>query len=118
MIKYKYSDKANDRDDAADTAIEEINLRSDTPESCLLSNQILNQPASGYKIECVADYNPYFYKLCPNGMRDLDISYDQRPSCCNSVSSVCNNRGGEPSKCIRGSIYSCYNEMKLMDMKM
>ena len=110
MIKYKYSDKANDRDDAADTAIEEINLRSDTPESCLLSNQILNQPASGYKIECVADYNPYFYKLCPNGMRDLDISYDQRPSCCNSVSSVCNNRGGEPSKCIRGSIYSCYNE--------
>ena len=106
IIKYKYGSHPSDKDDLADTATDEINLRSDSPESCLLSIQILNQPASGYKIECVPDYNPYFFKLCTNGMRGLHVSYDQRPSCCSN--NYCYTTGYKPDKCIRGSQYSCY----------
>ena len=62
IIKHKDESISKDGDDIPDSVLEEINLKSDSPNSCLLSSQILNQPSSKYKVQCVADYNPHLYK--------------------------------------------------------
>ena len=92
IIKDEY--KANhDNDDIPGSSIEVINLRSDSPNSCLLSSQLLNQPAQGYKIECVPDYNPHF----KGNLADISVNYHQEPfaGCCTGV-------GGSPNKCLGG----------------
>ena len=77
-----------DPNDVGNSAIIELNLRSDSPGSCLQSNQIVNQPATGYKMECVTDYNPHL-KNC--GTTGVTSRYTQAPSCskCCFSSSKC-----------------------------
>ena len=81
-----------DPSDSGASQIEEISLRSDSSDSCLSTNQILNQPASGYKIECVPDYNPHL-KNC--GSTGTISRYSQSPSCSSSCI-----YGGTPNKCL------------------
>ena len=110
IIKYKFGAIESERDDIANSEIEEIILRSDSPTSCLSSTQILNQPAYGYKIECVPDYNPFLFKSCPEGMGDLWIRSDQRPYCCSTSenSQYCYNSDYLPNKCLKSNYNGCY----------
>ena len=74
IIRYQYYTVENAVDDIPDSAIFEIDLRSEEEGNCLLFSQILNQPASGYKIECVNDYNPHLTRC--NSM-EFVVRYDQ-----------------------------------------
>ena len=58
----KHEHVKDEGDDIPDSAIESITLKSDSASSCLLTNQILNQPSSGYKVQCVVDYNPHLHR--------------------------------------------------------
>ena len=77
--------------------IEEINLKSDFSDSCLLSNQILNKPSLGYKQECIPDYNPYFVNECTSKYSFNYVSNTQTSSC-----ATCCNSGSYPTNCIYG----------------
>ena len=51
IVKFQHDTLGDANDDAPDSAIAEIDLKSNSKDTCLLSNQISNQPSSGYKIE-------------------------------------------------------------------
>ena len=100
IIKHENESPDTESDDTPDSAIEEINLKSDSSDSCLKSSQILNQPASGYKVECVNDYNPHWYKHC-SSMEAQTVRYHQGDgyrelcgACCNSWSTPVRCLGG------------------------
>ena len=100
IIKHENESPDTESDDTPDSAIEEINLKSDSSDSCLKSSQILNQPASGYKVECVNDYNPHWYKHC-SSMEAQTVRYHQGDgyrelcgACCNSWSTPVSCLGG------------------------
>jgi len=105
IIKHEHESPDKNNDDIPDSAIEEINLRSESSDSCLTSNQILNQPSSGYKVVCVEDYNPHLYRGCPS-MEQQTVRYHQGAgywdlchACC--PSDTC------PHRCLGGHEYSC-----------
>ena len=64
IVRHEHETIGQARDDVPDSAIEEIDLKSETVETCLNPNQILNEPSSSYQIECVPDYNPHFNHSC------------------------------------------------------
>ena len=76
IIKFQHETLGNAQDDVPDSAIIEIDLKSETEDTCLLTTQILNQPASNYKIVCVNDYNPHFFQ-CPGGMLVQTVRFHQ-----------------------------------------
>ena len=66
IVRHEHETVGTARDDVPDSAIIEIDLKSETVETCLNPNQILNEPSSSYQIECVPDYNPHFNHSCPS----------------------------------------------------
>ena len=115
IIKYQHytiaysGDQEGANDDIPDSAITEIDLKSDRSDSCLLSTQILNQPASNYKIECVIDNNPHFFR-CPGGMEEQTVRYHQGDgyygnctACCGNARALDRCLGGHDQPC--GSRY-------------
>ena len=106
IIQKQYESKNNLGD-----PIEEISLKSDSSNNCLLSNQILNKPSSGFKIQCIADYNPHFSKNCTNF--DLEVtSFSQvsncLPCCKNNAYSITCIYGHNDISCgTRSENYSC-----------
>ena len=113
IIQHQFQSSSNYNNDVG-APIEEIDLKSDSPELCLSSNQILNIPGSGYKIECVADYNPHFSKDCKNNEVEI-TSYNQQTSCSN----CCSDSSTYPRNCLSnigscGTVseyYSCENQI-------
>ena len=78
----------------------EINLKSQSKETCLLTNQILNQPAFGYEIECVNDYNPHFYQGC-SSMEAQTVRYHQGDGDLGLCSACC-GYGYALNRCLGG----------------
>ena len=76
IIRHQHETLGEAKDDIPDSAIVEIDLKSQSKEGCLPTNQILNQPGPGYQIECVNDYNPHFYKGC-SSMEAQTVRYHQ-----------------------------------------
>ena len=105
IIKHQHESPGEENDDIPDSAIEELTLKSDTPDSCLTSNQILNQPASGYKVVCVADYNPHLYKNCGD-MEAQTIRYHQGDGYSGLCGACCPNNAA-PNRCLGGHEVNC-----------
>ena len=64
IIRHQRETLGAAQDDVPNSPIMEIDLKPETEENCLLTNQILNKPASCYKILHVNDYNPHLVKDC------------------------------------------------------
>ena len=120
ILKHQYLDQDDSADDIPDSAIEEYILRSDTKDSCLLTSQIVNQQAAGYKVECVSDYNPHYYKFC-GSMEAQTVRYHQGDAeggnylckaCCSSDTKPHRCLGGHPSdSCGAWDVdHSCENQ--------
>ena len=105
IIKHQHESPGSENDDIPDSHIEEITLKSDAPDSCLVSSQILNQPASGYKVVCVADYNPHLYRGC-SSMEAQTIRYHQGDGY-NGLCNACCPSDTAPHRCLGGHEYSC-----------
>ena len=103
IIKHQHESVGTAFDDIPDSAISEISLKSQTQDSCLLSNQMLNQPATGYKIECVSDYNPHLYKNC-GSMESQTVRYHQGDGY-NGLCSACCGSSYSLIRCLGGHEY-------------
>ena len=119
IIKHQYQTTQDAGDDIPDSLIEEFTLRSETSTDCLKTNQILNQPASSYKVECVIDYNPHLYTGCPTMEKqtvryyqdDRDGYYGLCNACCPSDVSPDRCLGGHQNGCGTWSAdHSCENQ--------
>ena len=102
-------------DDVPDSAISEIDLKSNDEGTCLSSSQILNQPASGYIIECVPDYNPHFSLSC-GSMESQTVRYHQGDGYRGICGASCYT-GKQPGRCLGGNynnglhdVQSCENK--------
>ena len=106
IIKFQHETLGDANDDIPDSAISEINLKSETKDTCLLSTQILNQPSSSYKIECVIDNNPHFFK-CPGlSMDRQSIRYHQGDHSTYQNCTACCGSYRDLSRCLGGH-YPC-----------
>ena len=103
ILKHQHESPDTVNDDTPDSAIQEINLKSDSPDSCLKASEILNQPASGYKAECVNDYNPHLYRGCST-MEAQTVRYHQGDGY-NGLCNACCNSWTSPSRCLGGKEY-------------
>ena len=101
IVRHQHEILTTASDDVPDSAISEIDLKSETEDTCLLSNQILNKPASGYKIECVNDYNPHFYKGC-GSMEAQTVRYHQGDGYRGLCSACCGSSGWSLVRCLGG----------------
>ena len=98
------------------TPIDEISLKSDSSNNCLLSNQILNHQGIEYKIECVSDFNPHF-KTCDDNSVEF-TSFSQSTTCYYCCYS---DTGSQITNCLystssnscgaRSDYYSCDNQI-------
>ena len=109
ILKHQYESPESEGDDIPDSAIEEFTLQSDSKDSCLLTNQILNQPSSGYKVECVRDYNPHYFAKCPT-MEEQTVRYHQGDSGTSTeyLCDACCSSDVLPYRCLGGH-YTCGN---------
>ena len=105
IIKHQHESPGSENDDIPDSAIEEITLKSDAPDSCLTSSQILNQPASGYKVVCVADYNPHLYRGC-SSMEAQTVRYHQGDGYYGLCNACCPHDAA-PNRCLGGHEVNC-----------
>ena len=104
IIKHEFVQGEVAGDDIPDSAIEKINLKSDSASSCLLTSQILNQPSSGYKVECVVDYNPHLHR-CSNPESQI-VRYHQGDDSNYGLCSGCCSSEASPNRCLGGH-YNC-----------
>ena len=107
IIKHQYQTTQDAGDDIPDSLIEEFTLRSETSTDCLKTNQILNQPASSYKVECVIDYNPHLYTGC-GSMEQQTVRYyqDDRDGYYRLCSACCPS-DVKPHRCLGGHQNGC-----------
>ena len=112
IIKFQHytisgiGDTQGANDDVPDSAITEIDLKSERGDSCLLSTQILNQPASNYKIECVIDNNPHFFR-CSGGMQVQTVRYHQGDGYKGNCSACCGTGARALDRCLGGHDTPC-----------
>jgi hypothetical protein len=101
IIKYAYQTVDKSDDDIPDSAVNVLNLKSENEDSCLLLTQILNKPATGYKIQCVADYNPHFYEGC-GSMESQTVRYHQGDGYYGLCTATCGTNGWQLNRCLGG----------------
>ena len=101
IIRHQHQTLSAAVDDVPDSAVSEIDLKSETDNSCLLSTQILNQPSSGYTVECVSDYNPHFYQGC-GSMEAQTVRYHQGDGYRGLCSACCGTNGYALNRCLGG----------------
>ena len=104
ILKHQYEAKETAGDDIPDSAIEEFTLKSNSPDSCLLTSQILNHPSSGFKVECVIDYNPHYYAKC-SSMEVQTVRYHQGDKGTTDLEYLCKaccSSDTPPHRCLGG----------------
>ena len=106
IVRHQHETLGTAVDDVPDSAISEIDLKSETENSCLLSTQILNQPAAGYTIECVTDYNPHFYTGC-GSMEAQTVRYHQGDGYRGLCDACCGTNGYALNRCLGGHDSPC-----------
>ena len=106
IVKFQHDTLGDANDDVPDSAIAEIDLKSNSKDTCLLSNQILNQPSSGYEIECVNDNNPHWFRCKGSPMNTQTIRYHQGDgylgnctACCGTYRPLYRCLGGHDPDC-------------------
>lgn len=102
IIKFAYQTVEKSDDDIPDSAVNVLSLKSENEDNCLLLTQILNKPATGYKVQCVADYNPHFYQGCGDNMETQTVRYHQGDGYYGLCSATCGYNGWQLHRCLGG----------------
>ena len=101
IIRHAYQTVEVSKDDIPDSAVNILNLKSENEDNCLLLTQILNKPAAGYKVQCVADYNPHFYEGC-DSMEAQTVRYHQGDGYYGLCTATCGTNGWALNRCLGG----------------
>ena len=103
IVRHAFQTVEQSGDDIPDSTISVLDLKSSDKEGCLRLTDILNKPASGYKIECVVDFNPHFHTGgC--GIEAHTVWHPQGDGVYGFCSATCGTHGRALNRCLGGHL--------------